>query len=539
MTDNIHHTELLMLLLMLFVVSLALLARKIGQPYPIVFVLGGLVLSFLPPVPDVVLHPDFVFLVVLPPLVFAAAHNSSWRDFRENLVSILMLAFGLVAFTVVGVGFAAHFFFSQLTLQTGLVLGAVVSTTDALAAGTIARRLGISDRIVDILEGESLINDASGLLAVSFTVNIILGGHAPSFLVAVEKLLYLSVGGLVVGLVMAWLLSRLIVHVEAAQIELTMTLMTPYVVYLLAEQLHTSGVMATVVCGLYMGHRKAKLLSLGARLEAPAVWNTVDFILNGVVFLLLGMQISLILRGIEGLSLGQLIAGGLMVSLIVIALRFLWVFPGAWVGQKLRQLASEPGPGPLNNRELFAVAWGGMRGAIALAAAVSLPETLSNGSPFPARNIIIFFTFCVILVTLVIQGLSFPFVIRKLDLAHGEKENPEEQLALKKMIQSALQYLQGEREKIPHDKEVEVYEALERSYKRRLALLKNPQDASKEELFIQARRYLEIARAARNVERHTAGELLAANQINDLVYQQLIMDIDLLDARYAPPQPSS
>jgi CPA1 family monovalent cation:H+ antiporter len=536
MSVNIHHLELLMLTLVLFVVGLAVLARRIGQPYPIVFVLGGLILSFLPPVPDIALRPDFVFLVVLPPLVFAAAHNSSWRDFRENIAGIVSLAFGLVAFTVVGVGFAAHFFFPQFTLQTGLVLGAVVSTTDALAATTIAQKLGLPERIVHILEGESLINDASGLLALSFTVGIIQTGHAPSFRAAVGELLYLSIGGLLIGLAVAWVHSRLILRIEATQIELTMTLMTPYVVYLLAERLHTSGVMATVACGLYLGHRRAQLLSLGARLESRAVWNTVDFVLNGVVFLLLGLQISSVLAGIEGLGLSQLIAGGLMVSLIVIALRFLWVFPGAWVGQKLRQLISRTKVPAVDGRQIFAVGWGGMRGVIALAAAVSLPETLRNGERFPARNIIIFFTFCVILVTLVVQGLTFPFVIRKLGLARGEKDNPEEQLALKKMIQNALLYLQQQKEQAPGEKE--VYEAVERNYKRRLALLKSPQDTAKQKVFTQARRYLDVARAARDIERRTAGELLAKNQINDVVYEQLITDIDLLDMRFAAP-PSS
>ncbi|QNI32314.1 Na+/H+ antiporter [Alloacidobacterium dinghuense] len=536
MTVNIHHLELLMLLLLLFVVGLAVLARRIGQPYPIVFVLGGFVLSFLPPVPDIALRPDFVFLVVLPPLVFAAAHNSSWRDFRENSFIILSLAFGLVAFTVIGVGVVTHLLFRQLTLQAGLVLGAVVSTTDALAASSIAQKLGLPQRIVHILEAESLINDASGLLALSFTVNIILNGHGPSFRAAVGELLYLSIGGLLIGLAIAWVHSRLILRIEATQIELTMTLMTPYIVYLLAERLHTSGVMATVACGLYLGHRRAQLLSLGARLESRAVWNTVDFVLNGVVFLLLGLQISIVLAGIEGLRIGQLIAGGLIVSLIVIALRFLWVLPGAWVGQKLRQIHSGIKMSPVDRRYAFVVGWGGMRGAIALAAAVSLPETLRNGAPFPARNIIIFFTFCVILVTLVIQGLSFPFVIRKLGLAQGEKEDPEEQFAQKKMIHNALEYLQREKEQKPREKE--VYEAVERNYKRRLALLTDAQDTAKQEVITQAHRYLEISRAARDIERRTAGELLARSQINDVVYQQLIMDIDLLDKRFATTPPA-
>jgi Na+/H+ antiporter len=532
MTINIHHLELLMLVLLLFVVGLAVLARRIGQPYPIIFVLGGLVLSFLSPAPDIALHPDFVFLVVLPPLVFAAAHNTSWRDFRENIISILMLAFGLVAFTVVGVGFAGHYFFPQLTWKTGLVLGAVVSTTDTLAATSIARKLGIPARIVDILEGESLINDASGLLAVSFTAGIITSGHAPSFFNTVGQLLLLSSGGVIVGLVIAWVHSRLIYRIEAAQIEMTMTLMTPYVAYLAAERLHISGVMATVACGLYLGHHRARLLSLGARLESPAVWNTVEFVLNGLVFLLLGLQISSVLAGIEHLGAGSLIAGGVMVSLIVIALRFLWVFPGARIAQRLRRRFGKETI--VENRQVFLVAWGGMRGVISLAAALSLPESLPDGSPFPARNIIIFFTFCVILITLVGQGLTFPFIIRKLGLAQSENvSNLEEQMALRSMIQNAISYLQQQKEKDPGSKD--VYEAVERAYKRRMALLKNPEEGAKEEVSSQAHRYLEIARAARNVERHTAGELLATNQINDLVYQQLILDIDLQDARFSAP----
>lgn len=530
MTLDIHSLELSMLLLLLFVIGLAMLARRIGQPYPIVFVLGGLVLSFLPPVPNVALHPDFVFLVVLPPLLFAAAHNSSWRDFRDNMFRILMLAFGLVAFTVVGVGFAAHFFFPQLTWQTGLVLGAVISTTDAIAATSIARKLGISPRIVDILEGESLINDASGLLALSFTVGIIMTGHAPSFKAAVGELLYLSIGGVVVGLALAWIHSRVIQRIEVPSIETTIVLITPYIAYLTAERLHSSGVIATVVCGLYLGHRQGQLLSLGARLEAPAIWNTVDFVLNGIVFLLLGLQISLVLAGTEGMKIGALIGGGLLVSFVVIALRFLWVFPGAWISQRVQQLTRKK-PEIMDQRQIFIVAWGGMRGVIALAAALSLPETLSDGiTPFPARGIIIFFTFCVILVTLVVQGLSLPLIIRKLGLARNSSHNHEEHLAREQMIDSALAYLEGEKRGSPQEKE--LYEALEKSYRRRLALLQH-KDEAKEEPSIQARRYLEVARAARNVERHIASELLAKNEINDMVYQQLILDIDLQDARYS------
>src|ERR1700733_422810 len=228
MTLDIHHLELLMLLLLLFVIGLAVLAKRIEQPYPIVFVLGGLVLSFLPPVPDIVLHPDFVFLVVLPPLLFAAAHNSSWRDLRENMTSILMLAFGLVAFTVVGVGFAAHFFFPQLTWRTGLVLGAVVSTTDAIAATSIARRLGLPSRIVDILEGESLINDATGLLALQFATAIVVSRQVPTLSAGVLTLIWLIVGGIGVGLIVVWVVDFVERQIDDGPIEIAISILIPY-----------------------------------------------------------------------------------------------------------------------------------------------------------------------------------------------------------------------------------------------------------------------------------------------------------------------
>jgi hypothetical protein len=308
------------------------------------------------------------------------------------------------------------------------------------------------------------------------------------------------------------------------------------VVYLTAERLHTSGVIATVACGVYLGHRQTQLLSLDARLESPAIWNTVDFILNGVVFLLLGLQISSVMAGIQGLGLGQLVAGGLMVSLIVILLRFIWVFPGTWMSQKFQQIILRKEPAPLDRRQSFIIAWGGMRGVIALAAAVSLPETLKDGTPFPARNIIIFFTFCVILVTLVMQGLTLPLIIRKLGLGQNAPVNLEDLMARERMIQKAIAYLEDEKQKYPAEKE--IYDALEKTYRRRLTLMRNSKEDAKEDMFTQARRYLDIARAARNVERHTAAKLLESNEINDNVYQQLILDIDLLDARYPAQKPS-
>lgn len=297
--SGIHSIELIFLLLLLFVAGLAALAKRFQTPYPIILVIGGLILSFFPRIPRVALNPDMVFLIILPPLLFSSAFTTSWRDFRYNLVSISMLALGLVVFTVRGVASISHWILPGFDFRLGLVLGAVVSTTDAIAATAIARRLGIPKRITSVIEGESLVNDASGLLALEFAVALVVSGEIPTLEVRIERLIYLIVGSIVIGLIIARLIYYLETKIDDSSIEITISLLAPYFAYLAGESVHASGVLATVVCGLYLGHKSSLYFSLGARLKGYAVWDTLTFILNGFVFILLGLQLPYVLEGIS------------------------------------------------------------------------------------------------------------------------------------------------------------------------------------------------------------------------------------------------
>src|SRR3984885_1552727 len=415
--QNIQHSEPIILLLLVCIVALATLAKRFETPYPIVLVIAGLFLSLIPRVPHIELNPNVVFLLFLPPLLFAAAYQTSWRDFRYNLSSISLLALGLVSFTVYGVAIATHWILPEFTWSEGLVLGAVVCTTDAIAATSIGRRLGLPSGLTGIIEGESLVNDASGLLALQITVAIVITGHTPRLHERMTLLAYLIGTSVLIGLALAKLVAMLLTKIDDAPVEITVSIITPYFAYLAAESLHSSGVLATVVCGMYLGHQSSLYFSTRARLQGAAVWETLSFVLNGIVFILIGLQLPYILGEIRNHSLFHLILIGLLVSAVVIVLRLVWMYPGVWASNWLRRHAQHQQVTMPSAGTIFIVGWTGMRGVVALAAAISLPRALQDGSPFPQRNLIIFLTFCVIFVTLVFQGLSLPFFIRRLGLA--------------------------------------------------------------------------------------------------------------------------
>ncbi|HEY1903780.1 MAG TPA: Na+/H+ antiporter [Terracidiphilus sp.] len=418
---NIHHLELIILFMMVLVVALAAMARRFKTPYPIVLVIGGLAVSLLPGVPRVSLNPDVIFLVLLPPLLFGAAFHTSWRSFCRSLNKSSMMAFGLVGFSVIGVAFITGHLLPGFDHRVGSVLGALVASTDAIAATAIARRMHLPQRITDVLEGESLLNDATALLALEFSVAMLVADSTPTFGSGLARLVALVAGGVAVGLLAGWIIRWCQTRLTDAPLEITFTLLAPYVAYLAAEGLHVSGVLATVVCGLFLGEKQSQALSPRARVEAAAVWNTLDFILNGIVFTLIGLQLPYVLEGIKYMSAGELWLDVSILVGLLIALRLLWVYAASWIAFGIRKLMRQPAAPPQAN-ETFVLGWTGMRGVIALAAAMSLPQTLDSGDPFPQRDLLIFLTFCVILITLVAQGLSLPFVIRKVGLATPASE---------------------------------------------------------------------------------------------------------------------
>jgi len=529
---GIHSVELIVLVLLILVVALAALAKRLQTPYPIILVIGGLILSLFPHAPHVELDPELVFLVILPPLLFSAAAATPWRDFRYNLVSIVGLAFGLVCFTVVGVAAASRWILPGFDWRMGLVLGAVVSTTDAIAATSIAHRLGLPKRITDILEGESLVNDATGLLALQITTVLLVTGHTPSVFESVWKLLYLVFGSIAIGLIVGKVIHILELKIVDAPIEITISLIAPYFAYLAAEEARASGVMATVACGLYLGHKSSLYLSRGARLTGQAVWETLTFVLNGFVFLLIGIQLPYILSGIRTHHLGGLLLLGLLFSGVVILLRLIWVYPGAALSFYIRRHLLHHRESLPNPQSLFIIGWTGMRGVVALAAAMSLPRLMESGERVPERNVMIFLTFCVIFVTLVLQGLTLPPLIRHLGLAGAGGHNAEEEHARREMVEAALAYLEQSREGA-EDQFVPVYDELVHTYRRRLNALESNHEAEPGARPRDYEQWRELSQQVGKIQRATVLLLRNQNKINDEVMRKLEREIDLNEARYA------
>ena len=532
MNADIHAIEIVFLLLLFFVVVFGALARKLQTPFPIVMVIGGLLLSFVPGIPRVALNPDIVFLVILPPLLYNAAWLTSWREFSYNLVSILFLAFGLVTFTVVGVSYAVHSFLPGLDWRMGLVLGAVVAPTDAIAATSIATRIGLPKRVVDLLEGESLLNDATALLALEFGIALLVGGQRPTFAMGFLRLAYLVTGGVAIGLVIGEIVHQIEDRIDDAPIEIALSILTPYVAYLSAEAAHASGVLAVVVCGLYLTRKSSHFFSPNVRLQAWAVWDSLTFILNGLVFVLIGLQLPYVMQTIHDLDLRTLILYGAIFSAFLIVLRLIWAYPGAYFSHLIRHHIlhqKEPPPTP---RQVFVVGWTGMRGVISLAAAIAVPQVLANGEPFVQRNMIIFLTFSVILVTLVLQGLTLPPLIRALGLAGASSHNDEEQEARKIMFEAALAHLE-ERSGETAGAQDEVYRELTQHYQRRLAALGEDESHLNSATSADSHTsFADVARELLRVERQAAVQLRNQRRIGDELLRELEHELDLGELKF-------
>jgi monovalent cation/hydrogen antiporter len=525
---GVQAVQLVLLLLLALVVVFGALARKLQAPYPIVLLVGGLALSLVPGIPRVALDPDLVFFVLLPPLLYASAWVTSWRDFSYNLVSIVSLAVGLVAFTVFGVALTARTAFDGFDWRLGIVLGAVVAPTDAIAATSIARRLGLPRRIVDILEGESLVNDATGLLALEFGVAMVVYGQTPGVGSAVLRLVWLIAGGLAIGLLLGRLVEWFELRIDDAPIEITVSILVPYAAYIAAQQVQASGVLAVVASGLYLSRQSTRFFSPQVRIQIYSVWNALTFILNGVVFVLIGLQLPSVLAGIRGqYGLRALLLYGALFSAVVILLRILWVFPGARFAYFIRRRVFGQQEATPAARHLLVVGWAGMRGVIALAAAIALPQTLANGSAFPRRNLIIFLTFCVIVVTLVGQGLSLPALIRSLGLAGDERTDCELAEAQRIVLEAALQHVEETRGK-DDPRWAGLYDDLAQHYRERLDALGQSAEAEGPETH---RKYTDLVRELLRVERDTAIRLRNDGRISDEVLRQIEHDLDLREAR--------
>jgi monovalent cation/hydrogen antiporter len=429
----LHGIEPLLLALMVAVAGLSILARLVRVPYPILLVLGGLVLGFVPGMPAVELPPELVLVAFLPPLLYWSGFFASPRDLRADARPISMAAVGLVLATTVAVAVAAHAVVDGLSWPAAFALGAIVSPTDPLAATAIARRLGVPRRLIILLEGESLVNDATALVAYRVAVAAAVSGSFVAWQAGLRFLVG-ATGGVIIGLLVGWLVAEVRRRLDDPVVEIVVSVVTGYVAYLPAELLDVSGVLAAVTAGLYVGWRAPELASPSTRLLGFSFWEIMVYLANAVLFILVGLQLHPILSALGGTAVAILVAQAALVSAVVIAVRLGWLFTTPYLVRLLDRRPSQM-LRRIGARERLVVGWSGMRGAVSLAAALALPLD------FPMRNLILFLTFAVILATLVLQGLTLPTLIRRLRVTGDGTEEQEELRARMAATQAALDRL--------------------------------------------------------------------------------------------------
>jgi monovalent cation/hydrogen antiporter len=435
---SLVHSVQLVLALLVILVALVALALRLNISYPIVLVLGGLVLALAPRMPSVRLEPDIVFLVFLPPLLFSDALNSSWRDFRESWRPILSLSVGLVFATTGSVLLIAHFLL-RLDWGPAFVLGAVLGPTDTVAVSAILERFAIPHRLSAVLRGESLVNDASALVLFEAAIHTtqlkkyVWGSVLSEFLLAVA-------GGVIIGAVVGWLAVQLRRHTREPLLHNTISLLAAFGAYQPAAAIHVSGVLAVVTAGLYLGWNDPRIGTPQSRLQAAGSWEMLTFLLNGLLFILIGLQLRTVGEPLWSQNPWFLIWGGIAISATVIGARIIWVFLVTYLRQwSVNRAQGFAGP----RRQATLLSWVGIRGGISLAAALAIPPVIANGSPFPQRAEVIIFTFAVILVTLVAQGLTLPKLLRWLQFTRETGSKAEEIKARSAMAAAAMTYLES------------------------------------------------------------------------------------------------
>lgn len=420
---------MLVLLLLAVVAALRLLTERYAVPLPTLLVLGGLGIALAPGLPHLAIDPDTIFLIFIPPLLFWASLRTSLRDLRRNLRAITLLAVGMVLATMAAVARTTHAFLPQIPLAVCFVLGAIVSPPDAVAVIASTRRLRLPRDTLVILEGESLVNDAAALVAYQIALAAVVSGTFSIAHAGVELLLTGS-GGVVIGLATGWCVGWMRLHMRRSSlVENTFSLLSPFVAFIPANLLGCSGVLAVVTMGLYFGRKGPRVLTAATRLQGTAMWEILTFLLEGLIFILIGLELPGVVRALDPGTFGRLIGVSLVVACAMIATRVVLVFAGAYLPRWLDRLMTDKSIGYPPWRHLLFTGWAGIRGGDSLVIALALPYAVSAGSPFPARNAVIFITFVVILVTLVLQGFTLSPLIKLLGIVGGDEEELEERSA--------------------------------------------------------------------------------------------------------------
>jgi len=521
-----HHIATVIILLGV-VIALAQLTDLIKIPYPILLVIAGIGIGFITWIPPVTLHPDVIFLIFLPPILYDAAWSTSWPDFKAAKRPITLLAIGCVLFTTCAVAYMAHSFIPGLGWAESFVLGAIISPPDAIAAAAATKGLSVPKRVITILEGESLVNDATGLIAYRYAVAAVVTG-AFSLWEASYQFVFVAGGGILLGLVLGRMFKELFrITPDNPTTDTSFTFITPYVAYLFAESIHVSGVLAVVAAGLYLNRNSSEIFSQQTRLQAVGAWKTVIFILNGIIFIIIGLQLPHIAKSIlREHSASTLLLYASIISLTVIAGRIIWVIPGTylprWFSKNIR--TTEPTP---SKRLVAIVAWSGMRGVVSLAAAMALPLVLEGSKPFPHRNLIIFLTFSVIFSTLVFQGLTLRPLIKWLGIKSDGSEVAQEQDARLRIATSIIEHIE---ENYSLALTEEVLNQVKTKYEIRIQRLRK--DKSNERFDDQlVTQFQKIQQELLDVERKILVSLRKEGKISDEVLRRIEYELDLEETR--------
>ena len=512
------------LFLLIAVAVLVTVARRLGVAYPIFLVLGGLALGLVPRVPHVEVDPDVIFVLVLPPIVYIASLFTPLRTLRANIGNVASLAVGLVVASALVVAAVAHALVPGLSWPVALLLGAITSPSDEVAVTQVAARYALPRRVLSLLEGESLLNDATAVTLYRVALFAVLAGTF-SMASAAGTFLVSGIGGIAVGLIVGWLIAQVRRRVSDTPVELTITLLTPYAAFLPAEALNFSGVIATVVAGLYLGNRLSRISSADTRLAGRSVWEMLIFLLNGFVFILTGLEVPYVLSRLAPSEIVRLIAIGVAVTISLVVVRTLWIFGTAYLPPLWRRRK------PVRHvfGQSVVISWAGLRGVISLAIVLALPQTLPNGSPFPARAELLVVTLTVIMLTLVGQGLTLPWVISRVHLGVDTEVREEEAAARRRLVRAATRRIDELYAVWPTHHP--LLDELRERYRHRSEHVEGRPDASLDEADRDVIEHREIRRNVAEAERETLLRMRAAGDIDDDVLRKLERELDLEEQR--------
>jgi CPA1 family monovalent cation:H+ antiporter len=515
-----HNAELILGLL-IAVAALVSIARHVGIAYPIFLLIGGLALGLVPGVPQIEIDPDVIFLVVLPPLLYVAAFLTPIRSLRDNLGTIGSLAIGLVVVSAAAVAVVAHAIVPGMSWSAAFVLGAIVAPPDAIAATAIIRQFSVPRQIVTILEGESLLNDATALTMYTIALTVA-AGRVFSAETAALTFAGAIVGGCVIGVAVGWIVAHIRARIQDTPVEITISLLTPYAAFLPADRLDASGVIAAVAAGLYLGQRGSQITGADARLTGRAVWDTLTFLLNGFVFIVMGLEVPLLLRPLTLSVTMQLVGIGVVVTIVLVLVRAVWIF-----GTVFLPSASSGRPGAFACSTILA--WAGMRGVVSLAAALALPRVVAGGASVPTREIVVV-TVTVIVLTLLGQGLTLPWLVRLLRVGKDIGIREEEVRARQRLLEAATRRIDELYPVWPGHHP--LLDQLRGTYQHRSEHVERQRattDGDEEDRELIEHR--EIRRTVIDAEREALLKLRAEGEIDDVVLRDLERELDLEEGR--------